>query len=217
MARKKPPEQVAGRYSAMPHLVLDSVAFAGASHTAKALLYELMRQHSGSNNGHLQLATGWLKKRGWNSHDVLQRAKLELVTRRLISKTRSGGLNAGCDQWALTWLQISNFVGLDVRPGGYHPGAWMHFEEDARNQKKPSVCRDSAIPANGTTGGLAAPAAGTKTTNLMVVAIPRAGNNVSNHVPTLSSNTKRIVGKPGKSGTRTSPIEMIRQPERKSK
>jgi hypothetical protein len=216
MARKKPPEQVGGRYSALPHLVLDSVAFTGASHTAKALLYELMRQHSGSNNGHLQLATSWLKNRGWRSHDVLQRAKLELVARQLIVKTRWGGLNAGCDLWALTWLQISNFVGLDVRPGMYQQGAWTRFEDDARNQKKRSVCRDGAVPENGTAGCLTIPAAGTKTALLTVVAIPRDGNNVSNHVPALQNRAKRIVGKPGKSGTRAAPVA-ITQPERNSK
>lgn len=216
MARKKPPEQVSGRYSAVPHAVLDSAAFLGASHPAKALLYELMRQHSGSNNGHLQLATSWLKARGWNSHDVLQRAKLELVRRQLIVKTRLGGLNAGCDLWALTWLQISNFVGLDVRPGKYQAGAWARFVDDAKNQKRRSVRRDSAIPADGTEGHSTIPVTGTKTAILTVVAIPPDGNNVSNHVPTLLSKRKRIVGQPGKSGIRKS-VVVINQPQRKSK
>src|SRR4051812_23347854 len=100
MARKKILERVSGRFSALPHAVLDSVAFMGASHTAKALIYELARQHAGLNNGHFQLANSYLKKRGWTSNDVIQRAKKELVERQLIVKTKMGGLNAGADLWA---------------------------------------------------------------------------------------------------------------------
>lgn len=201
MARKKAPEQVSGQYTAVPHAVLDSPAFTGAPHPAKALLYELMRQHSGRNNGHLQLATGWLKKRGWRSADVIQRAKTVLVARNLIIKTREGGLNMGCDRWALTWISISDYLGLDMRPGKYQPGAWMLFVNDKEKKKKRTVSRNSTVPGNGTGQPITVPENGAKTTLLTVVTIPANGNNVSNHVPVLRSTTKRIVGQPGKSGT----------------
>lgn len=198
MARKKPPENVTGRYSAVPHAVLDSIAFEGASHPAKALLYELMRQHTGSNNGHLQLATSWLKDRGWTSIGVIQRAKEELVARNLVVKTRLGGLNAGPDLWALTWLSVSDYSGLDMRYGQYQPGAWNRFSPPAEKQKSRSVSRNSAIPLAGTATVLTIPFNGTKTALLTASAIPSNGNNVSNHVPTLRSKIKRIVGKPRK-------------------
>jgi hypothetical protein len=120
---KKVLESVSGTFSAMPHSVMDSYAFQGAGHPARSLLYELIRQLSGRNNGHLQLASPWLKRRGWNSADVVQRAKAELLIRQLAIKTRLGGLNAGPDLWAVTWLPISNYTGLtEVSALTYHPG-----------------------------------------------------------------------------------------------
>ena len=197
MARKKPPELVTGRYGAMPHAVLDSVAFMGASHPAKALLYELLRQHTGANNGHLQLATSWLKTRGWTSAAVIQRAKVELASRNLLVRTRLGGLNAGPDLWALPWLPISDYAGLDMRQGEYLPGAWHRFVAPEK-QKTHSVSRNSAVPPHGTEGASAIPSRGTKTALLAASAIPSNGNNESNHVPALRSKAKRIVGQPRK-------------------
>ena len=199
MGRKKQPELVSGRYSAMPHTVLDSPAFMGASHPAKALLYELLRQHTGANNGHLQLATSWLRGRGWTSAAVIQRAKVELVSRNLLIRTRLGGLNAGPDLWALPWLSISDYAGLDVRQGEYQVGAWHRFVAPEK-QKKRSVSRNSAVPSHGTETPSAIPSHGTKTGLLAASAIPSNGNNVSNHVPTMRSTAKRIVGRPGKTG-----------------
>jgi hypothetical protein len=127
--QKRPSEAVDGRYSAIPHSVMDGAAYIGASHPAKALLLELMRQHSGSNNGHLHLSFSWLESRGWKSRDVIQRGKKELVDRNLIIQTRQGGLNAGASLFALTWLSISNFVGLDIQAKDYCRGAWASMDK----------------------------------------------------------------------------------------
>lgn len=197
MAKKiKRPEQPFGQYVALPHVVLDSVAYQGASHTARNLLIEVVRQHNGQNNGHLQLAISWLKKRGWTSTDVIHRAKLELVERGLILKTRFGGLNNGPDLWALNWLAISNPTGLDVR---HVDRAWASFQEPDK-QKKRSVARNSTVPCNGTDAGCPVPSDGSKLVSLSIVTIPFGGNNVSNHVPSSRRHVKRIVGKPGRSG-----------------
>ena len=82
--QKKPLEAVSGTYSAIPHAVLDSVAFMGASHPAKALLLEIVRQLNGRNNGRLQLSDKWLKVRGWTSKDVTFSAKRVLLERKLL-------------------------------------------------------------------------------------------------------------------------------------
>lgn len=124
----KPLESVQGSYCALPHAVLDSIALMGAGHTARSLLFDLLRQHNGKNNGHFQMALPWLRKRGWTSNDVIHRAKLELIDRGLIIQTRQGGLSAGANLYAITWLIITNFVGLDIRPKDYHPGAWRLME-----------------------------------------------------------------------------------------
>ncbi|QQX83739.1 hypothetical protein JJQ59_15150 [Cupriavidus necator] len=126
--KKPPPEAVSGSYTPIPHVVLDSTAFRGASIRAKAMLFEVLRQHTGRNNGHLQLSEGWLKKRGWKSSDQVQKAKAELVERGLILKTRQGGRSIGPDWFALTWLAITDFTGLDIRRGGYQPGLWRMMD-----------------------------------------------------------------------------------------
>ncbi|HAN55337.1 MAG TPA: hypothetical protein DCQ77_03665 [Betaproteobacteria bacterium] len=124
MARiKRQLETPTGSYSAIPHAVLDSVAFTGASYPAKALLLELVRQLNGRNNGHLQLTSKWLKTRGWKSDDVIHRAKDEMLERQLIMQTRQGGLNHGASQYLVTWLTVSSFVGLDITAKDCHPGA----------------------------------------------------------------------------------------------
>jgi hypothetical protein len=197
----------------VPHAVMDSTAFQGAGHPARSLLYELIRQLSGRNNGHLQLASPWLKKRGWNSADVVQRAKAELITRQLAIKTRLGGLNAGPDLWAVTWLPISNYSGLtEVSAMTYHLGAWHFLNPPIPIPKRDgrSVSRSSAVPSPGMADALAVPSPGTKTTLSDDQAVPPDGNNVStNAPPTVAAasvpdrriaQSRRIVGAAGRSG-----------------
>lgn len=165
--QKRPVEAIGGLYGAIPHTVLDSVAFMGASYPAKSLLFELMRQHSGGNNGHLHLSFSWLQRRGWKSRDVIQRARDELMQRNLLIQTRQGGLNIGASRYAVTWLRISNFVGLEIEAKDYHPGAWAFMETlplPNRNAsaspphgKGNTASRYSPIPSTGTGDSLAVP------------------------------------------------------------
>lgn len=199
--RKRHLEAVTGTYTAVPHALLDSDAFRGASHRAKSLLFELIRQHAGKNNGHFHLAISWLKKRGWLSADQIQKAKVELLDRKLIIKTRLGGLNAGGDMYAVTWLPISNFVGLDIQAKDYHPGAF-HFAENSPPHKKRnprSVARNDTVPQDGTEGASAVPQHGTKTGSFGEVAVPQHGNNESYQLP-RSDVRSRVVGAKGRSG-----------------
>lgn len=138
MAKKKPPEALSGTYSAIPHRLLDSGAFMGASHVARSLLFELMRQHNGRNNGHIHCTTAWLKQRGWSSVDVISKAKAELTERGLIVQTRQGGFNIGPSLFALTWIGISGFHGLDLRPGHYQLGMWALMDNQPLTKKRRS-------------------------------------------------------------------------------
>ncbi len=192
---KKPLEAAQGLYTALPHALLDSVAFMGASHTARSLLCELLRQHNGGNNGHLQLTSSWLKKRGWNSSDVLHRAKLDLIERGLIIQTRQGGLNAGANLYAVTWLLISNFVGLDIKSKDYHPGKWRFMDSSPviGKHKLSSVSRCSTAPSNGMADQLAAPSHGTKTALSDHSTAPSNGNN--EYIPiSTKKNQKWVIG-----------------------
>lgn len=157
MKQRKPPESVRGAYSALPHAVLDSTAYTGASPVAKALLNELIRQHNGGNNGRLQLAHTWLAPRGWPSKSVVEKARAELIERNLIIATRPGGLFIGPTWYALTWLPISNHVGLETSPSTYHPGGWQCCDLPPTSRRKPPVkksCqpvhRGSTDPYSGT-------------------------------------------------------------------
>lgn len=161
--QKRPAEAVNGMYGAIPVALLDSVAFMGASYPAKALLFDLIRQHNGKNNGRLQLSYSWLAKRGWKSRDVIQRAKAELTERGLIIQTVQGGLNIGPSWYAVTWLPISNFVGLDIQAKDYTRGAWAFMDKLPASEKsrgyeiswdgtKPVISKSenaNAVPSNG--------------------------------------------------------------------
>ncbi len=209
MARKRAAEHVVGTYSAMPHSVMDSVAFAGASHPARSLLFELIRQLNGRNNGHLKLATGWLRKRGWSSADVVQRAKAELIVRQLAIKTYFGGLNAGPDLWAVTWLPISDFTGLsEVSATTFHPGAWHFLSPPIPIAKCDgrTVSRNSTVPSSGIAQMVSVPSPGTKTALFEALTVPPPGNivdtNGSGRVGALRVVGKRRSDSPASNGTK---------------
>lgn len=220
MAKKtsKSFELPSGHYVALPHALLDSAAFMGASHRTRSLIVELMRQHNGVNNGHLHLALGWLKARGWASADGVQKSKQEALERGLIIKTREGGLNIGPDRYALTWLPITNFVGLQLSRQDYHPGRYLFMGKPpaTRGEKPPvpirqaakrivkrsdySVVRSDPAPAAGMVKAVPIPPDGAKTTIFYASAIPPNGNNELLPIPRGSS--RRVVGARGRSGKR---------------
>lgn len=157
MARRKiekRPESIGGGYSAIPWTVVDSAAFSGSSDKAKSLLFALMRQHNGSNNGKLHLARAWLNSHGWTCDENNKKARDELIERGLIVKTRSGGLNMGADFFALTWFDITNYVGLDISARTYPRGAYSLCKLPPTQRRKPPAkkqnyrtsSRDSADP-----------------------------------------------------------------------
>lgn len=118
---------------ALPHAVKRSPAYKGCTPLARAVLIELLDQHNGKNNGHLHLARSYMAEQGFRSKAGIDKGRDELLARNLIIKTRQGGLPTrkngkmsfeGASWFALTWLPISDFSGLDIGPAGYHPGAW---------------------------------------------------------------------------------------------
>lgn len=228
---KKPLESAEGSYFALPHKIINSVAYMGASHLARSLLSELLVQHNGANNGHLQLTTTWLKRRGWSSAGQIAKGRDLLIERKLIVRTRLGGLNAGADHFALTWLPITNFVGLDIRQNDYQKGDWSLLEPlpsiGSKGRpaipivtKRVSACRtvkrkdhsaerNSTVPPNGIASIHAVPSSGTKTAISEGVAVPSSGNNEYIPLPTRKTS-RRIVGKAGRSGTVNRAIEGVK-------
>lgn len=211
MARssKKPPETINCLFSAIPHAVLDSRAFTGATDKAKALLFAFIRQHSGSNNGHIQITPQWLKKQGFTSSGNWK-ARDELLERGLIIQTRWGGLNAGPNYFALSWLIISNFVGLDISADNYQRGAWALCElpptprrakPTIKKREKLSDQRNSAVPTSVTATN---PPITTSVTKKALLDDLPVTTSVNNEVNTNASPNRkgRITGLKGRSGVK---------------
>lgn len=214
MARKSKqarPESITGGYSAIPWAVMDSVSFKGASDKAKALLFALMRQHNGNNNGQLHLAKKWLYNQGWTCHENNSKARNELIERGLIMQTKWGGLNMGADLFALTWYDITNYVGLDISAKSYSRGAYTLCDLAPTARRKPPVKstdekqkmlpndRNSTVPAIVPVDSLA----GTTTVPVRPLSGTLTGTTTENNVVIplpLVNSVKRIVGVKGKSG-----------------
>lgn len=212
MARKNKQarlESISGGYGAIPWAVLDSVSFKGASDKAKALLLALMRQHNGNNNGRLHLAKKWLYNQGWTCHENNSKARKELIERGLIVQTKCGGLNMGPDLFALTWYDISNYVGLDISAKSYSRGAYMLCNLAPTPRRKPPTKKQKMLPNDCTssvpTTVPVEPLAGTTTVPKTALLEPLTGTTTENNVfiPLHTVNSvKRIVGVKSKSGIR---------------
>lgn len=173
-------ETISGGYSAIPWTVLDSVSFIGASDKAKALLFALMRQHNGNNNGRLQLSKTWLAKHGYTCPASNIKARNELLERGLIIQTKHGGLNMGADQFALSWHDISNFVGLDISSRAYQRGLYTLCNLAPAKRRKQPIKKSKRFTQCNCAGSL-------------------SENNVITPLPTVNTRN-RIVGVKGKSG-----------------
>jgi hypothetical protein len=149
-AHQKGSSRDSGGFVALPWSVLDCAAYRALSHPAKSLLIEFSRQYVRDNNGRLLASTKYLKNRGWNSADVIHRAKLELVQAGLIYETVKGHRPNKASWYAITWQNLDK----DSR---YDAGAlegWKHARSSYKNT--------ALIPPNGTKGHLIGPAHGIK-------------------------------------------------------
>ncbi|NOU24085.1 MAG: hypothetical protein HOO90_00960 [Methylotenera sp.] len=204
---KKLPETFEGGYSALPHSVQDNLSFTGATDKAKSLLFALIRQVNGKNNGHIHLAPQWLKKHGYTSSSIYV-SRAELIDRALITQTRWGGLNNGPNLYAVTWLAISNFVGLDIDEDDFQRGAWARCKLPPTPRRAKPINKKLEKPhddRNSVTTAIVSvsisPSTITVAENVLLLASSTTTtvNNVVN-TNTYSKKPKRVVGVIGKSG-----------------
>jgi hypothetical protein len=140
-----------GGFVAIPWVVLDSQAYLGLSHPARALLLEIARQDVRSSNGRLLLSSKHLAKRGWKSNDTIHRAKSELLDAGLIYETVKGHRPNKASWYAVTWYKLYPHRGFDVGAlEGFRRGAYMDL-----NLKNTGI-----KPSGGSTSTSIAPSAG---------------------------------------------------------
>ena len=141
----------------------------------------------------------------------VQKAKQELLQRELLVRTRRGGLRAGPDRFALTWVDISNFTGLEMLPSEYWRGAWRKLDPLHVTQRDhDSAARNRSVPPHGTDGASPVPPHGTVDASLPTNSpnspVPHGGNNETclpwgSSSPRSAGGPTRVVGRPGRSGT----------------
>lgn len=141
-----------GGFVALPWSVLDCPAYAGLSHPAKALLFDVARQFVRDNNGRLLASSAYLSKRGWNSTDVITRAKRELLASGFIHETVMGHRPNKASWYAVTWRSLDKIPGYDA-------GAPEMFTRGAYRQSIP-LKNASLRPPHGVESRSIAPSPG---------------------------------------------------------
>ena len=97
---------------------MESPQFGAMDAYALKLLFELVRQYRGNNNGDLCAVADMLKDRAasWGSKDTLSRKLRYLEDHGWIIRTRQGGRHIGCNLYAVTWWPV------DSSDKHQHPG-----------------------------------------------------------------------------------------------
>lgn len=150
---------------AIPWKVIDSPAYQGLGHPAKALLFEIARQYVRDNNGRLLASRAYLKPRGWNSADTISRALRELVKAGLIHQTVQGHRPNKASWYAVTWRTLD-------RVGGYDAGAAESFKRSS--YENTHLKNSSLSPPPGLTAPKIGPAGGLRVTSTRP---PKGTNN----------------------------------------
>jgi len=103
-----------GTFVAVPHACLNHPNYMRLSPRAVKLLFDLLVQFRGINNGDFSAAWTIMSKRGWKSRDQLFKARRELEDTGWIQLTRQGGRNR-CSLYGVTFQAIDECNGkLDV-------------------------------------------------------------------------------------------------------
>lgn len=115
-----------GPFVIVPLAVLNSRAYLDASPYARMLLFDLLCQYRGTNNGDLCAAWRLMKLRGWRSPVTLSKAKRELLELCLIVETRKGARPNKASLYAITWQALDECGGkLDMPLRAFPRSAYL--------------------------------------------------------------------------------------------
>ncbi|MEK7493225.1 MAG: hypothetical protein AABZ79_25310 [Pseudomonadota bacterium] len=204
-------EWVDGAFDAMPRMVARSSVVRDLSDAAFRLLHTALGLHTGANNGHLCLTLSALSSYGWTSNRKLAAAKNQLLEVGLLVQTRQGGLGIGPSLYALGWLGISRWDGLDISLVQFqkHRGRWKsNGATAAPGAGSGAVPKGDQFPAPGagTAKRFPAPGAGSAKHPERVQPAPGAGTAKRFPAPGAGSETaqktqslhpERVTGIPG--------------------
>ena len=125
-----------GSFVMLPHAVLRNPNYARLSYSARSLLFDLLSQYNGKNNGDFSLAPKIMQAKGWRSQGTVHQAKKELLKTGWIICTRQGGRNMP-SLFAVTFQSIDECKGkLDVKETATALGYWKLGHNP--NDKMPS-------------------------------------------------------------------------------
>lgn len=114
-----------GAFYTIPAAVLNGAAYLSLGSHARMLLFDLLAQYRGDNNGDLCAAYSLMKDRGWRSEHTLLGAKRELLEAGLIFETRKGARPSKASLYALTWYALDDCNGkLDIQPRAFPRGLY---------------------------------------------------------------------------------------------
>lgn len=174
-----------GGFVALPWTVLDCPAYAGLSHPGRALLMELARQFVRDNNGRLLASAAYLSKRGWNSTDVITRAKRELLAAGFIFETVQGHRPNKASWYAVTWRALDKLPGYDAGTAQlFERGA---YQKNATLRPSHGVERLPIAPSHGVAGQLPTPSHGAIRPVLGVRSTPSHGHHLE--MPSTATQT----------------------------
>jgi hypothetical protein len=94
--------------------VLRSAEFVGLSDAAKALLFDLVEQYTGGNNGRLTPSWTAMQRRGWGGQHKLIRAKREILATSFCILTRKGKPPQTAEWLGFTWWRLDYQPTMDV-------------------------------------------------------------------------------------------------------
>ena len=111
------------------------------------LLFDLVAQYRGENNGDLSAAWSQMQARGWKSKETLFKAKSELIALGLIVETRKGARPNKASLYACTWMALDHCGGkLEIKPQGFPRGAYKLLEPVPLPPLKNAVLRTMGVP-----------------------------------------------------------------------
>lgn len=123
----------------LTHRTMDSPAYLALSAQGIAMLNEFARLYNGHNNGSLIGSMNHFASRGWNSRDMVQKARRELLNAGFLFQTVQGHKPNKASMFALTFHPLDR----PIDPGcPYDPGtekAFVNHEYEKRTDDRRTV------------------------------------------------------------------------------